>query len=91
MTKQADTTLRDLIEAGRKAAKDAWWEARNAYYKGSRAAGKALSKAKRDIPQGLRSLGDFVRESERGGEFLKKKSPEAQRNIKKMMRELKKK
>ena len=88
---KADTTLRDLTEGAGRAARDAWWEARNAYYKGTRAAGDALRKAKREIPQGLRSLREFVRESQKGMDFLSKKSPEARRNIEKMMRDLKKK
>ena len=89
--KKPNPTLSEWIEATKKTARDAWWEARNAYYKGSRAAGDALRDAKRNIPKGLRSLKDFVGKSERGMDFLTEKSPEAQRNIKKMMRELKKK
>lgn len=72
-------------------ADSAWWEARNAYYKGSRAAGDAIKKAKREIPRAVRSLQEFVRESQRGSDFLRKNSPTAQRNIREMMRKLKKK
>lgn len=83
--------LADLVAKGKKAAKDAWWEARNAYYKAARAGGKALEDAQRDLPRGLRSLGDFFRESQKGTDFLKEKSPEAQRNIKEMMRKARQK
>ena len=84
-------TLDELIQKGKKAGKDAWWEARTAYYKGARAAGDAYDKAKREIPKGMRSLGDFVSESQKGMDFLKDNAPKARRNIEKMKRDLKKK
>jgi len=78
-------TLRDLVEMGRQAANQAWYDTRNAYYQGKR----KLSDLIYDAQGTANRVGDVVRESQKGYDFLSENAPKARENIERMTRDLK--
>jgi len=80
-------TLRQFIDDMGIAARQGWYDARNAYYQGK----TKLKGLLRDSRSGAGAVDKFVREGQKGQNYLRDTAPAARDNIQEMLKDLDKK